>query len=521
MTAAEWLIDDLRERGVVWMATLCGHGLDPLFQAARNAGMRLIDTRNEQTASYIAESWGRLTGRPGVCAVSSGIAQVNALTGAANAWFDCAPMLLISGSAATTTAGMGHFQDLDQVTLARPITKFSRSIDCASRVREILADALGIAAADPRGPVHLLFPMDIQNTEVPESALVSPAALSPRRAAVGADVDEAAHALGASEKPLVIAGSGIFYDHEGPEMLRFCEQCRVPVVTPIWDRGSVDQPSPVFLGVIGAATGGPPYLSEADCIVMAGAEVDYRLGYLRPPAVRSDARFLSFRGRWDELAASCRRQNVKAPEAWLASCVGRRDEFRRSVEDRVPETTGGTMHAVHIIRAIQDILAEDPVLLIDGGNIGQWAHQLLCSDRYPSYWLTCGRSGVVGWGIGGAIAARLAYPQRPVILLSGDGAFTFNIADLESAARQKLPFVAIVADDQGWGITRSGHVRQFGAPIASSLGPIAFDRLTDSLGCRGVRAETPAQLARELRQAMKSPELTVIHAPISGGGPTS
>jgi thiamine pyrophosphate-dependent acetolactate synthase large subunit-like protein len=358
MTAAEWLIDDLRERGVVWMATLCGHGLDPLFQAARNAGMRLIDTRNEQTASYIAESWGRLTGRPGVCAVSSGIAQVNALTGAANAWFDCAPMLLISGSAATTTAGMGHFQDLDQVTLARPITKFSRSIDCASRVREILADALGIAAADPRGPVHLLFPMDIQNTEVPESALVSPAALSPRRAAVGADVDEAAHALGASEKPLVIAGSGIFYDHEGPEMLRFCEQCRVPVVTPIWDRGSVDQPSPVFLGVIGAATGGPPYLSEADCIVMAGAEVDYRLGYLRPPAVRSDARFLSFRGRWDELAASCRRQNVKAPEAWLASCVGRRDEFRRSVEDRVPETTGGTMHAVHIIRAIQDILAE-------------------------------------------------------------------------------------------------------------------------------------------------------------------
>jgi acetolactate synthase-1/2/3 large subunit len=445
---------------------------------------------------------------------------VNALTGVANAWFDCAPMLLISGSAAMATAGMGHFQDLDQVTLARPITKFSRSIDCASRVREILADALGIAAADPRGPVHLLFPMDIQNTEVPESALV-PAALWPRRTAVGTDVDEAAHVLAASEKPLVIAGSGIFYDNEGPAMLRFCEHWRVPVVTPIWDRGSVDRPSPVFLGVIGAATGGPSYLSEADCIVMAGAEVDYRLGYLRPPAVQSDVRFLSFRGKWDELAENCRRQNVMAPEAWLASCVRRRDEFRRGVEHRVPETTGSTMHAVHVIQAIQDVLSEDPVLLIDGGNIGQWAHQLLCADRYPSHWLTCGRSGVVGWGIGGAIAARLAYPRRPVILLSGDGAFTFNIADLESAARQNLPFVAIVADDQGWGITRSGHVRQFGEPIASSLGPIAFDRLADSLGCRGIRVETPAQLARELRQAMTLPEVTVIHAPISAGGPTS
>ena len=521
MTAAELLVRDLRERGVPWMATLCGHGLDPLFQAARNAGMRLVDTRNEQTASYIAESSGRLTRRPGVCAVSSGVAQVNALTGVANAWFDRAPMLLISGSAAMTTAGTGHFQDLDQVTLARSITKFSRSIDCAARVREILAEALGIATADPPGPVHLLFPMDIQNTEVSASALVSPAALPPRRAAREADVDEVAHALAASVKPLVIAGSGIFYDTEGGGILRFCEGWRVPVVTPIWDRGSVDQPTPVFLGVIGAATGSPPYLSEADCIVMAGAEVDYRLGYLRPPAVQSDARILSFRGNWDELAASCRRQAVTAPEAWLASCVRRRDEFRQNIEQRAKETTGDSLHAVHVIRAIQDVLAEDPVLLIDGGNIGQWAHQLLCADRYPSHWLTCGRSGVVGWGIGGAIAARLAYPQRPVILLAGDGAFTFNIADLESAARQNLPFVAIVADDQGWGITRSGHVRQFGAPIASSLGPIAFDRLADSLGCRGVRAQTPAELTHALRHAMTSPEVTVIHAPINGGGPTA
>jgi acetolactate synthase-1/2/3 large subunit len=521
MTAAELLIRDLRERGIEWMATLCGHGLDPLFQAARNAGLQLVDTRNEQTASYIAESWGRLTGKPGVCAVSSGVAQVNALTGVTNAWFDRAPMLLISGSAAMATAGMGHFQDLDQVTLARPITKFSRSIDCAPRAREILAEALAIATTDPPGPVHLLFPMDIQNTEIPESALVPPAALSPRRETVEADVDEVAHALAASTKPLVIAGSGIFYANDGPRMLRFCEDHRIPVVTPIWDRGSVDHPSGVFLGVIGAATGSPPYLSDADCILMAGAEVDYRLGYLRPPAVRSDARFFSFHGKWDDLAASCSRQAATAPEAWLASCVRRRDEFRCNVEQRIQEATGETMHAVHVIRAIQDVLDEDPALLIDGGNIGQWAHQLLCADRYPGHWLTCGRSGVVGWGIGGAIAARLAYPQRPVILLSGDGAFTFNIADLESAARQKLPFVAIVADDQGWGITRTGHVRQFGTPIASSLGPIAFDRLADSLGCRGVRAETPAELTHALRHAMILPEVSVIHAPIAAGGPAA
>src|SRR4029077_13721838 len=102
------------------------------------------------------------------------------------------------------------------------------------------------------------------------------------------------------------------------------------------------------------------------------------LGYLRPPAVRSDARILSFRGAWDELAARCRRQTVTAPEAWLASCVRQRDEFRRNVEQHLQDATGDTMHPVHVIRAIQDVLAEDSVLLIDGGNIGQWAHQLLC-----------------------------------------------------------------------------------------------------------------------------------------------
>jgi len=199
--------------------------------------------------------------------------------------------------------------------------------------------------------------------------------------------------------------------------------------------------------------------------------------------------------------------------------VRRRDEFRRGVELRAQKQGRNDLHALDILHVIEGALAENPVLLIDGGSIGQWAHQLLCSDRYPGEWLPCGRSGVVGWGIGGAMAARLAFPKRPVILLSGDGAFTFNVADLECAVRQNLPFVAIVADDLGWGITRAGHVKQFGQPIPSSLGPIAFDRLAESLGARGVRATTPDELSLELRRAMAEPAVTVIHAPIAGGNP--
>src|SRR5258706_16212701 len=165
MTAVEILLAALRARGVDWIATLCGHGLDPLYHAAAQAGMRLVDTRNEQTAGYIADAFGRLTRRPGVCAVSSGVAHGNALTGVLNAWFDAAPMLLISGAGALRTVGMSHFQDVDQVAMAAPVTRFARVIDHPERVAELLDEALHRAAGPPPGPVHLTFPLDIQQTE--------------------------------------------------------------------------------------------------------------------------------------------------------------------------------------------------------------------------------------------------------------------------------------------------------------------------------------------------------------------
>ena len=484
------------------MATLCGHGLDPLFHAARQAGMRLVDTRNEQTASYIAEAYGRLTRRAGVCAVSSGVAHVNALTGVADAFLDGAPMLLISGAGAFATAGMGHFQDLDQVGLARPLTKYARTIDSPQRTLQILDQALRQAEACSPGPVHLTFPMDVQQGEV--SLMVNPVAAPPAEAPADEPVD-----LGQYQRPLIVAGSGVYYAAAGDELLRFAEEFAIPVTVPIWDRGSVDRVSDVFMGVIGAASGGPQLLADADCIILAGAQPDYRVGYLQAGAIRESARIVY---GWRGLRGG------KPHSAWLAEAQKRRNEFRRKVEEAAEEESREGMHALHVVRALRKVLRGETVLLIDGGSIGQWAHQLLC-DRYPGQWLTCGRSGVVGWGIGGAMGARLVYPDRPIILLSGDGAFTFNVAELECAARQGLHFVAIVADDQGWGITRTGHMRQFGAPISSSLGPIAFDRLAESLGARGKTVTDPNQMEGAIEAALKEPAVTVLHVPIVGGSP--
>jgi acetolactate synthase-1/2/3 large subunit len=517
MTGADLIIKTLKRYGIDWIATLCGHGLDPLFNAARHGGIRLIDTRNEQTASYIAEACGRLTRRPGVCAVSSGVAHVNALAGVANAWFDRSPMLLISGAASTATAGKGHFQEMDQPAIAQPLCKMAVSVLRADDIAPSLDEALQEAMTPPCGPVHLTFPMDVQNCEVPQASLTHVESLID---AFGVDEpDSVAAALAGAMRPVLIAGSGVFYSNTGTEMLTFCDRYRIPVMTPIWDRGSVKESSFTFMGVVGAATGGPAVLAEADCILMAGAECDYRVGYLEPPAVRPDARIRAVGTRWNELGAACERRNVRAYDEWLSECAERRDRFRAAVQTCGEEQARVGLHAIHIIRAIESVLQSDPVLLIDGGTIGQWAHQLLCSDRYPADWLTCGRSGVVGWGVGGGIAARLAFPDRPVILLTGDGAFTFNVADIESAVRQRMPFVILVADDQAWGITRTGHIRQFGEPIASSLGCIAFDSLAAALGARGVRANTPEEIGRHLRDALEQEAVTLIHVPIVGGHP--
>jgi acetolactate synthase-1/2/3 large subunit len=500
MTAVECFVAELRRRGVEWMATLCGHGLDPLFHAATRAGFRLVDTRNEQTAAYAAEAYGRLTRRPGVCAVSSGIAHVNALTGLADAWFDGAPMLLISGSAAVRTAGLGHFQDMDQVALARPVSRFARVIDHPARTLEILDEAWQ-AALD--GPAHVTFPMDVQRAEVGSEEMVRPVGARPLAALADSDWRSV---LAAAERPLLVVGSAAYYAGAGQKLVDFAERYSIPLVIPIWDRGCVERPTPVFMGVLGAASGGPQLLQDADCILMAGAVNDYRTGYLQTNTP------VGWIGRFDELEAP---RNYMG---WLSEAQRRRDSFRAEVRRRGEEQAQQGTHALHVIDAIAARMSDELILLLDGGSIGQWAHQLL-ADRYPGHWLTCGRSGVVGWGLGGAIGARMAYADRPIVLLSGDGAFTFNVAEIECAVRQRLPFVAIVADDLGWGITRTGHVRQYGEAIASSLGPIAFDHLAQALGARGVAAATPEAVGQELDNALSLPEVTVIHVPVVGGHP--
>ncbi|MEM2935741.1 MAG: thiamine pyrophosphate-binding protein, partial [Candidatus Bathyarchaeia archaeon] len=524
MTGADVLVAELKRQGVAWVATLCGNGLNPFYVACRRAGLQLIDTHNEQAAAYMADAYGRLTGQVGICAVSSGVAHLNALTGVANAFFDGAPLLLITGASAGYGAGRGVFQEMDQVALAAPLCKFATWVSRVSDLPFLVRQAFAAALSGRPGPVHLTIPIDILESQVDEPKKVTMRPIMETAPLERMDprvVSEAAKVIGRAQRPLLIAGSGVFYAGGQAAMMRFSEVSAIPIVTPIWDRGAVESPHPNFLGVVGAASGEPRLLADADLIILAGARVDYRVGFLTPPAVREDAFIIridrdvhelrqgiepdlalpiSPASALDQLAAEMHRLGQPPHIEWLKEAQERWRLFRARWVER-PAPAGRPMTGRHIVDAIRPLLTEDVVFLIDGGNIGQWVHMAL-ADHYPSRWLTCGASAVVGWGIPGAMAAKLAYPDRPVLLLSGDGAFGFTVTELESAVRQGLPFVAVVANDEAWGIVVSGQRKAYGEEgvIASRLGAIRFDRVAEALGANGLRIEKPEDLAPAIRR---------------------
>jgi acetolactate synthase-1/2/3 large subunit len=539
---ADLLVEELQARSVPFVATLNGHGLDPFYLACSKAGMRMIDVRNEQSAGYMAEVAGRLSRSVAVAAVSGGVAHANALTGVLNAWLDGAPMLLITGITPLAELGWGNFQDFNPVPMTSPICKYTRLIDVPERVPQLVHEAFAAATSGRPGPVSLALPMDVALKRVDVSKLLRSTVRSGEVRISGAGslklIEDAARLIKQSRRPLLVAGSGVYYSRGEKALAEFALQQQSPTVVPIWDRGSIRQPAPTFMGVIGAASGGPSLLGDADLVLLAGAEFDYRIGQISPPALQHNARVirihadperlrqgleadLSIAGAPGEvlsqLAGACR--ELKCPPAtdWLHEAQRRQAEFRQrcmAAAEKLPVGINGR----DVVEAIQAVLTENTMLLVDGGNIGQWFHQLI--DRYPGHWITCGASGVVGWGLPGAVAAAALYSDRTVILLSGDGSFTFTVAELECASRQELKFVAVVADDEQWGISVTGHLRNHGRPFYSMLGPTRLDKVAEGFGCCGMRVERKEDLIPALKEALSIPRPTVIQVPIVPGSPT-
>ncbi len=541
MTGAQTLIQQLKSRGVPFISMLCGNGTEPIIEAAHEADLALVHTRNEQAASYMADSYARLTRRVGVCVVSSGIAHINAMAGLLNAHYDGAPMLLITGSNESSTLGRGGFQDIDHVAMCESFCKHAEQVDHPERIPQAVAECFHAATTGRPGPTHLTIPRDILRGEIADDLPMPPLGtrgkVEQSAALASKDAERAAGMLTEARKPLIVAGSGCFYADAGPELLALAQATGAPIVTPIWDRGVVNEPSEHFMGVVGGASGEPALLREADLLIIAGADVDYRLGYMDRPPLRADLKVIRIdvdAGRLYQaiapdlallsdpksaFAAIAGAYEGGAHEDWLAEARGMHAEFYSAWDER-PDTPAGAMVGWDIARAVAQVSDEDTILAVDGGNIGQWMHMTLCRNSYPEALLTCGASGVIGYGVPGAMAAKLAFPERKVLLVIGDGSLGFCVPEFQSAARHGIPFVAIVADDEAWGIVVSGQKARGAACVASELGACGWAETAIAFGARGVRVAQARDIAPAIREGFASGKPTLIEVPLAVLGPS-
>ena len=302
MNGAQWLVGTLKQRGVDVIFALCGNGLKPFLDACIDHQMQVIDVRNEQSAAYMADTWGRLTKRIGVVAVSAGPGHTNALTGLANAFWDGGPMLLISGCASMKTRGMGHFQELDQVEMATPVCKYARLITSTETLEHEFIKALRLAVSGRPGPVHLTVPVDVLSSVMPDFAVsqlqLSPPSVdevNPISVGDGDLVCETVEELATADRPAIIVGNGIFYAAAWQPLAEFAEKTNIPIFSSMWSRGAIERSIPEYVGTTfsGPTNGAYSCLAETDVVLLLGVQVDYRMEYGRSSVFSDSTRFIS------------------------------------------------------------------------------------------------------------------------------------------------------------------------------------------------------------------------------------
>lgn len=393
MTGGELLIRALRDRGVQFITTVCGNGLNPILEACRVLDMRVIDARTEDAASYIAESYARLTGRLGVATSSSGIAHINAMAGVLNSYYDGSPFLLITGESPQEGTDLGKFQELDHGALLQPLCKYVRRVTRTELIPFYVNEAIAHATSSRPGPVHLSIPADLTAADIDKRCLprvdITSAVVQPSGAGEVTAIQEAAHVLAHSRRPLIVAGSGAFYAGAGEELMKLAKLCGVPVTTLIWDRGVVPK-SVHCVGVVGAATGQPDVLAQADTILVVGGRIDYRLGYGRSPELSNASIVIRIDADPNELHqglapkvgivgnpktilasinAEYRRINGPTHLDWLAKAQRANLTFREKWHGHDPSLTP-PMTGRHRLDTLVPFITANVTFLVDGGNIG-------------------------------------------------------------------------------------------------------------------------------------------------------
>ncbi|MHB8584353.1 MAG: thiamine pyrophosphate-binding protein [Thermoplasmatota archaeon] len=527
MDGGRIVAQELADRGVRTVFTLCGGHIAPIYEGCIDHDIRVIDVRHEQAAAMAADGWSRITGEPGVALVTAGPGVVNAVTGIANAWKADSPIVVIGGQAEHTRFDQGPLQDMHHVDMLRPITKWARGAIETRRLGEYVRTAFREAASPPTGPAFLEIPWDILYDDAdPATRGGGPVPAPP---ADPTKLDEAARWLATAERPVILAGSGIRWSKADAALLALADRARAPIYLNGLARGSLPPGHPRFFQLSRGAA-----LREADLVVNLGGPWDFRLGFgedINPQAkvIHADvapARVGAVRAAdlpiAGDLASVARGIASRLPpvsesasgvgKAWLSRLLDEEARKRAAMRDGL-ESDAKPIHALRLARELAAAVDEKTIVIGDGGNVVALAAKVVPAPR-PGSWMDPGPFGTLGVGFPFAIAAKAAEPERKVLLIMGDGSFGLNGFEIDTLVRHNLPVVCVVGNDGAWTQIREPQVAMVGEDrsVATRLAwGTRYDKVAEALGGRGWLVEDARDIQPAIQEAFACGKPAVIN----------
>jgi acetolactate synthase-1/2/3 large subunit len=513
----------LRAHGVTKLFTLSGGHLFSIYDGCRAEGIDIVDVRHEQTAAFAAEGWSKVTRTLGVCALTAGPGVTNGMSALASAGQNHSPVLALGGRAPQFRWGQGSLQEIDHVPFVRPLVKLAATAQDTAEIPGLVDEAVKTALTPPSGPAFLDFPLDYVFTEAEDSE-VPVQLVEPWREA-GADsraAERAVALLREAERPVVMAGTGLYWGR-GEEALRaLVERLRIPVFLNGQARGCL--PADHELCFSRARGDG---LKGADVALVIGVPLDFRLGFggsfgdeteiIVIDAAESEREFprpvsVELYGSIAEtLAALAVEPALRAErDAWIAS-LRQVETDKRAAEQAELRDERTPLHPMRLYGELAQVLDRDAIVIGDGGDFVSFAGRVV--DSYePGCWLDPGPFGCLGSGPGYALAAKLAHPDRQVVLLLGDGAFGFSGMEFDTLARHGVAVVAVVGNNGIWALEKHPMEFLYGYSVAAELRPeTRYDEVAKALGCEGELVRTPSELRPALERALASGRPSVVN----------
>jgi acetolactate synthase I/II/III large subunit len=512
----------LKAHGVTKLFTLSGGHLFSIYDGCREEGIDIVDVRHEQSAAFAAEGWAKATREPGVCALTAGPGVTNGMSGMASALMNGSPMLALGGRAPAARWGMGSLQEIDHVPFVAPLTKLARTAEATADIPGLVDEALHATLAPPTGPAFLDFPMDqvFMEASVDADAPASLPDLAGLPMPDGDALERAAELLRGAERPVVMAGTGLYWAHGEHALRALCEELQIPVFLNGLARGCVPADHPMFFS---RARGNG--LKGADVALVVGVPMDFRLGFggsfgdetklivigsSPPPANHPREVAAELYGSVAATLDSLRSAGGPDRSAWVNELRAAENEKRAAEQDDLTDDRS-PLHPMRVYGELAQVIDRDTVVVGDGGDFVSFAGRMI--DTYePGCWMDPGPYGCLGAGPGAALAAKLAHPERQVCLLLGDGAFGFAGMEFDTLVRHGIPVVGVMGNNGIWALEKHPMEFLYGYSVAADLQPgLRYDEVVRTLGGHGELVEKPEELRPALERAFSSGKPALVN----------